>query len=494
MALRDVIPQYEREIYSNLEMGNNKLQNFTSSSKVFLYQEFDKRNNDEYLTNIFLGQASNVTIYYASYDTSWDGQTYELLGTVKPNVADYRYPGIYFTLNEPKKITGEKFLLIFEYDDSTPIKYYTSNDVKTKFSNNTITKNYSAFSGNIDLSVITVKEEELARIENETVKKIEIKTLPNKLSYLPEEQIDLTGGKLEVTLNDDSKTIIDMKDESVFFSGYTPSNTKVGTIPITVYYKNSTTTFDITIRNDVKNLEIYSFPNQKYTFAYTDYVLDLSDGQVKIVYSDDQEIIWDMTSNRFNVNAGDFSPNVPGTYTITIEYYENSVGFDVVVYPLYGSLEIAQEPTKHDYYVGEKLDLDGGLINLYSEYDELFDTIDFYDERCLIYKYLTHELINEDFTFNQPGSYTFKVVLSPLDGGNIAKWTVNVTTPEFMKGDLDKDNQITIIDVKILLQNYINSTHETAWDRDQLYMMDMDGNKIVDLIDVRMLLQKYINS
>ena len=76
IALRDVVPQYERQVYSNLEMGNNKLHNISSSSKIILYQEFEKKYSGEYLTNILLGDDKNVTIYYASYDNTWDGQSY----------------------------------------------------------------------------------------------------------------------------------------------------------------------------------------------------------------------------------------------------------------------------------------------------------------------------------------------------------------------------------------------------------------------------------
>ena len=78
--------------------------------------------------------------------------------------------------------------------------------------------------------------------------------------------------------------------------------------------------------------------------------------------------------------------------------------------------------------------------------------------------------------------------------GNIATWTVTVTEPEYMKGDLDGDGIISILDVRLLLQSYINSTDETEWTRDQLYMMDIDENKTVDILDVRLLLQKCINA
>jgi predicted outer membrane repeat protein len=61
-----------------------------------------------------------------------------------------------------------------------------------------------------------------------------------------------------------------------------------------------------------------------------------------------------------------------------------------------------------------------------------------------------------------------------------------------IKGDLNFDKIIDIIDVILLLQEYINTNGE--WTEDELLLEDMDLNELVDIIDVRLLLQKYINS
>ncbi len=62
------------------------------------------------------------------------------------------------------------------------------------------------------------------------------------------------------------------------------------------------------------------------------------------------------------------------------------------------------------------------------------------------------------------------------------------------KGDMDDNGVVDIIDVRLLLQVYINSSGATEWDEADLELMDMDGSGVIDILDVRILLQKYINS
>jgi len=62
------------------------------------------------------------------------------------------------------------------------------------------------------------------------------------------------------------------------------------------------------------------------------------------------------------------------------------------------------------------------------------------------------------------------------------------------QGDLDLDGEISIIDVRLLLQDYINAGPNPEWSIEDLFIMDLDGNELIDIIDVRLLLQRYINS
>ena len=66
-------------------------------------------------------------------------------------------------------------------------------------------------------------------------------------------------------------------------------------------------------------------------------------------------------------------------------------------------------------------------------------------------------------------------------------------TPIHKKGDLDGNDRITILDVRLLLQAFINSNSSTLWTEEQLEIMDMDDNGRITIVDVRLLLQVYIN-
>ncbi len=49
------------------------------------------------------------------------------------------------------------------------------------------------------------------------------------------------------------------------------------------------------------------------------------------------------------------------------------------------------------------------------------------------------------------------------------------------------------MDIRLLLQAFINSTAETEWAEEQLDVMDMNGDDKVDIIDIRLLIQIFIN-
>ena len=65
---------------------------------------------------------------------------------------------------------------------------------------------------------------------------------------------------------------------------------------------------------------------------------------------------------------------------------------------------------------------------------------------------------------------------------------------DILRGDLDGNGKIEILDVRLLLQAYINSSSSTVWAEDKLVVMDMNEDGKVDILDVRLLLQVYINS
>lgn len=85
--------------------------------------------------------------------------------------------------------------------------------------------------------------------ENKTVKSISVKTMPNKTEYKQnKENLDLTGGIIEVTYEDNSKSEISMTSNEITVNGF--DNKTLGKNTISITYKNKTVQFDVTIKED----------------------------------------------------------------------------------------------------------------------------------------------------------------------------------------------------------------------------------------------------
>ena len=88
-----------------------------------------------------------------------------------------------------------------------------------------------------------------------------------------------------------------------------------------------------------------------------------------------------------------------------------------------------------------------------------------------------------------------RVLLVAVDSSNSAvskPWEQTITITHTKKGDIDKNGAIEIIDVRLLLQAYINSTNYNQLTDDQKGRMDIDDNRSIDIVDVRLLLQIFV--
>ena len=59
------------------------------------------------------------------------------------------------------------------------------------------------------------------------------------------------------------------------------------------------------------------------------------------------------------------------------------------------------------------------------------------------------------------------------------------------KGDIDNDGEITLVDIRLLLQVIVTSDSSTQWDTDDLELMDFDNSGKIDIIDLRGLIELY---
>ncbi len=96
-------------------------------------------------------------------------------------------------------------------------------------------------------------------------------------------------------------------------------------------------------------------------------------------------------------------------------------------------------------------------------------------------------------TYTEAGSYD-EVIYCTKCGVELSRKHKTIDALEIMKGDLDNDKHITIRDVRLLLQEYINAGNSKMWSEIDLAIKDMNDDQKVDIIDVRILLQLYINS
>ena len=115
---------------------------------------------------------------------------------------------------------------------------------------------------------LTTKETALLQKLSTTekiVNKIEIKTMPTQINYIQNyETLNTSGGKLLVTYNDSSIEEKHITEDMVI--GFT--NTNLGKITLTVNYEGKTTTFDVTIINNYKELEEWQKAIQEVAYAY----------------------------------------------------------------------------------------------------------------------------------------------------------------------------------------------------------------------------------
>ena len=154
-------------------------------------------------------------------------------------------------------------------------------------------------------------------------------------------------------------------------------------------------------------------------------------------------------------------------------------------YPVSGEIIVDKNDEEHSIRVGHVVltinvtkDENGKIVDITDECNLYGGNLkltkdDYFGEGSFIY---TETGIP---TYNSIATFVFRVV----DG-----------VDQTQLGDLDGNGKIEILDVRLLLQAYINSTTSTVWTDEQLALMDMNDDAKVDILDVRLLLQAYINS
>lgn len=198
-----------------------------------------------------------------------------------------------------------------------------------------------------------------------TLSSIAITVPAKKLSYVFDEDLDLTGMVVEGTYSDGSKGTLDV--DAANLSGY--DNTKEGSQILTVNVSGKTTTFTVTLAkrdegtSTLSSIEVTHAPT-KVNYAIGE-ELDLTGLEVIGHYSDDTTKPLEITAE--NVKGFDSSVAIE-TQTLTIIVGEFTTTLDISIWEkeeppveeanLQGII-ITALPSKMNYVVGEKLDLTG---------------------------------------------------------------------------------------------------------------------------------------
>ena len=181
----------------------------------------------------------------------------------------------------------------------------------------------------------------------DSVTSISIKANPSKTEYRYGESLDLTGATISV-VKGSGTTDIPITDNMV--SGYDP--TTVGKQTVKVSYGGKDTTFEVTVKDYVKDITLTAPTKTEYKYGEA---LDLTGGKVqKVMASGAQEPAVDLTDSSVTVSG--YNANKAGKQTITVEYEGIQKTFEITVVDPINKIELKGTP-KTEYKYGEEFDI-----------------------------------------------------------------------------------------------------------------------------------------
>ena len=254
---------------------------------------------------------------------------------------------------------------------------------------------------------------------------IEVTTVPTKTNYIQNyENLDLTGGKITVTYNDETTDTMSLKNEKIKVTGF--DNSEIGTNTITVEYEGKTSTFKIEIiSKQITGIEITAKPTKtKYIQNYEK--LDLTGGEITVRYNDETTDTISLTNEKIKVTG--FDNSKIETNTITVEYEGKTSTFKIeIISKQITKIEIKTRPIKTKYIQNyENLDLTEGEITVRYN-DETTDAISLTNEKIKV----------TGFDNSQIGINTITVEYE----GKITKFDIEII--ENQNNPIDKDDTIS---------------------------------------------------
>ena len=195
-------------------------------------------------------------------------------------------------------------------------------------------------------------------IVEDNIQTISIKNLP-KTEYKYGESIELTGGKIQVTRSSGKTT--DVNITASMISGYNPN--KLGKQTITVSYKDKKTTYEVNVKDYIKDISIVK-PN-KLVYKLNENI-NLTGGTVKVVMASGAATS-PVAMTSADVQIQGFDSSSEGAKLIKVTYKGFTKTFGITVVDELSNMVIKTLPNKLDYRYGESLDVTGGTIEIIKE-------------------------------------------------------------------------------------------------------------------------------
>ena len=328
-----------------------------------------------------------------------------------------------------------KYVVTYAKEGAKTPETLTESMIKTTYNKGTINKqSLKVEYEDEDVNSATKGEKFEATLNvtlSDVVSKITI-TKPTKTNYNHGEELDLTGGKIEVTTASGLRKEVPIEGSMITENGTTvnmsPSKddygenttvTKILTITYEEGGKKETASYPIIIVNDVKSITMHQTPKTSYN---VNDLLDITDGEILVTRAvgepEAKEITKDMVT-------GFDSTKENTKLTLTVSYIENGITktttYDVSVKDIVTGIGIKTNPNKTQYKYGEELDLTGATISVVKgsgtvEIPVTEDMVSGYDKEKLGEQTIKVTYGGEETTFKvNVKDYVTKIEVVPAD-------------------------------------------------------------------------------
>ena len=222
----------------------------------------------------------------------------------------------YLEGKETLDITGGKLTLTYNNGTSEVIDLTTdmvNGFDNTKIGKQTLTVTYQEKTTTFEVEIIAKSLDGIA-----------VTAPPTKTKYLEgKEQLDVTGGKLTLTYNNETTEVIDLTADMV--SGF--DNTKVGKQTLTVTYQGKTTTLEVEIiAKSLDSIKVTTLPSKRNYLEGKD-KLDVTGGKLTLTYNNGTTEVIDLAADM----VSGFDNTKVGKQTLTVTYQGKTTTFEVEI-------------------------------------------------------------------------------------------------------------------------------------------------------------------